>query len=155
MATNLTKEAFVALAGLAWADGDLRGGEREGLLKAASGLTEEELGAVRAALDTKSDLRSFTPGDMTEWQRALTYAIGCWLARLDGVVSTEEHEALRTLAKALDLSPGVCERSGIAALELHVMPEGARPGRFDFDKLEELLKVRLPQVHKASLPPSN
>ena len=83
MATNLTKEAFVALAGLAWADGDLRGGEREGLLKAASALSEEELAAVKAALDTKTDLRAFAPGDMTEWQRTLTYAIGCWLARLD------------------------------------------------------------------------
>ncbi len=155
MATNLTKEAFVALAGLAWADGDLRGGEREGLLKAASGLGEEDLGAVKAALESKSDLRSFAPGDMTEWERTLTYAIGCWLARLDGVVSTEEHEAMRTLAKALDLTPAICERAGIAALELYVLPEGARPGRFDFDKLEELVKARLPQVHKASLPPTS
>lgn len=154
MATNLTRDAFVALAGLAWADGDLRKGEREGLLKAASALSEEDQAAVTAALDAKTDLRSFAPGDLTEWQRALTYAIGCWLARLDGVVSTEEHDALRVLAKALDLSPAICERAGIAALELYVMPEGARPGRFDFDKLEELVKARLPQVHKSSAPPA-
>jgi len=146
MATRLSADAFVALAALAWADGDLRASEREGLLKAASSLEEVELARVKAALETKTDLRAFAPGDMSEWQRVVTYAIGCWLVRLDGIVSIEEHEALKLLAKALDLAAPVCERAGIAALELHVMPDGVRPGRFDFDKLEELVGGRLPSL---------
>ena len=146
MATRLSADAFVALAALAWADGDLRASEREGLLKAAGSLEEVELARVKAALETKTDLRAFAPGDMSEWQRVVTYAIGCWLVRLDGIVSIEEHEALKLLAKALDLAAPVCERAGIAALELHVMPDGVRPGRFDFDKLEELVGGRLPSL---------
>ncbi len=146
MATKLSADAFVALAALAWADGDLRASEREGLLKAASGLEEVELARVKASLETKTDLRAFAPGDMSEWQRVVTYAIGCWLVRLDGIVSIEEHEALKLLGKALDLAAPVCERAGIAALELHVMPDGVRPGRFDFDKLEELVGGRLPSL---------
>jgi hypothetical protein len=146
MATKLSADAFVALAALAWADGDLRASEREGLLKAASTLEPVELDRVKAALDSKTDLRAFAPGEMNEWQRVVTYAIGCWLARLDGIVSLEEHEALKLLAKALDLAAPVCERAGIAALELHVMPDGVRPGRFDFEKLELLVAGRLPSL---------
>jgi uncharacterized membrane protein YebE (DUF533 family) len=143
---NLTAEGFVALAALAWADGEIRGSEREGLLKAAEGIDAEGRAKVERALAERGDLASFAPGDMSEWERVLTYAIGCWLCRLDGIVSTEEHEALRKLAKALDLSATVTERAGIAALELYVLPEGARPARFDFDKLESLVKARLPQL---------
>lgn len=147
MSTTLPKEAFVALAALSWADGDLRNSEKTGLLAAAraAGVPEGDLAVVERALSEKTTLDAFAPGDMSDWQRIVTYAIGCWLARLDGVVSTDERDSLKDLAKRLDLSKSVCERAGIAAFDVYVQPEGGRPERFDFVRLEQKLKERLPQ----------
>lgn len=147
MSTTLPKEAFIALAALSWADGDLRASEKSGLISAAraAGVPEADLPAIERALSEKTPLESFAPGDMSDWQRIVTYAIGCWLARLDGVVSTDERDSLQQLAKRLDLTKPVCERAGIAAFDVYVQPEGGRPDRFDFVRLEQRLRERLPQ----------
>lgn len=147
---TLPKESFLALAALGWADGSMRKNERAGLSRAAKecGLTGEDLEAVDAALATETKLDEFVPGDMSEWQRLLTYALAVWLTRLDGVQSTDERTSLADLAKRLDLSKPICERASAAALDVAVLPEGGRPETFDFVRLAERLKEKLPQYAK-------
>ncbi len=147
---TLPKEAFLALAALGWADGSMRKNERSGLARAAKecGLAGDDLAAVEAALETETKLTEFVPGDMTEWQRLLTYALGVWLTRLDGIQSSDEHSSLADLAKRLDLSKPICERASAAALDVAVLPQGGRPETFDFVKLAERLKEKLPQYAK-------
>lgn len=148
MSLQLPKEAFVALASLGWVDHRMTAVERAGLTRAAKecGLAGDDLAAVEQALATESSLDGFVPGDMSPWQRALTYAIGCWLTRLDGVQSTEEHTTLADLAKRLDLDKNVVQRASTAAFEVSVLPEGGKPEKYDFQKLGEKLKERLPNL---------
>lgn len=148
MSLKLPKEAFVALASLGWVDSRMTAVERAGLARAAKecGLAGDDLAEVERALANETKLDGFVPGDMTPWQRALTYAIGCWFARLDGIVSTEEHASLADLAKRLDLDKAVTQRASVAAFEVSVLPEGGKPEKYDFQKLTEKLKERLPNL---------
>lgn len=150
MAMTLPKEAFLALAALGWADGSMRKDERAGLARAAKacGVEGDDLAAVEAALTKQTTLADFVPGDMTEWQRLLTYALAVWLTRLDGIQSTDEHVSLADLAKRLDLPKPTCDRASAAALDVAVLPAGGRPETFDFVKLAERLKEKLPQYAK-------
>jgi len=150
MPLALPKEAFVALAALSWADDTIRPLERTALLRAARecGVAEGDVGEIEKALNEKVELAAFTPGEMSEWQRVLTYSLGCWLARLDGVLSTEEMKGLTTLAKQLDLAKATTDRASTAAFDIYVLPEGGRPDKFDFVKLVARLKERLPAYAK-------
>jgi tellurite resistance protein len=144
----LPQEAFLALAALAWADGSVRPREKTGLLGAAAscGIGGDDLDGIEAALATETKLDAFVPGDMTDWERLLTYAVAVWLARLDGVQSTEESDVLRDLAKRLDLDKGKTERAAAAANDVSCLPEGGRPDRFDFVALDKRLREKLPHL---------
>jgi len=146
----LPKQSFLALAAVGWADGRLSAVERTGLGRAAKecGVAGDDLAEVEAALKTKTDLSGFVPGDMTDWQRLVTYALGTWLARLDGVMSTDEHESLLELGKRLDLDKKICERASVAAFDISVLKDQGRPDKFDFVKLEERLREKLPGYAK-------
>jgi hypothetical protein len=148
MAFTLPKEAFIALAALGWADGSIRPSEKSGLLKAASscGLAGDDLAAVESALSKETKLDGFVPGDMTDWQRLLTYGLAVWLARLDGVQSTDESDLLKDLAKRLDLDRPKVERAAAAAFDVFCLPEGGRPDRFDFVALDKRLREKLPHL---------
>lgn len=147
MALSLPKEAFLALAALGWADGRMTAVEKAGLLRASKecGLADTDMDTIAMALVKESSLAEFVPGDMTQWQRIVTYALGCWFARLDGVMSTEEHESLKLLGKRLDLEKAVCDRASAAAFDISVLPEGGKPEKFDFGKLDERLRDKLAQ----------
>lgn len=147
MALSLPKEAFLALAALGWADGRMTAVEKAGLLRASreSKLSEADTDEVALALVKESSLASFVPGDMTEWQRIVTFALGSWFARLDGVMSTEEHASLKLLGQRLALDKAVCERASAAAFDISVLPDGGKPDKFDFGKLEARLREKLPQ----------
>ncbi len=148
MAFALPKEAFLALAALGWADGSIRPSEKAGLLKAATtcGVAGEDLAAVERALSTESRLDGFVPGDMSDWQRLLTYALAIWMARLDGVQSTEESDLLKDLAKRLDLDKAKTDRASAAAFDIFCLPESGRPERFDFAALDKRLREKLPHL---------
>lgn len=150
MNSLLPKQAFLALAAVGWADGRISKNERAGLTRAAQscGLEGADLAEIEAALEKKTDLAGFVPGDMTDWQRVVTYALAAWLARIDGVMSTDEHQSLLELGKRLDVDKKVCERASVAAFDISVLPEGGRPDKFDFVKLEERLREKLPGLAK-------
>lgn len=148
----LPKQTFLALAALSWADDTIRPLERTGLLRAARacGVTEEEIPAIEAALAERTTLDAFSADGLSEWQCIVTYALACWLARLDGVLSTDERESLQLLAERLGLDKPVAVRASAAAFDISVLPEGGKPERFDFVKLEARLREKLPTQSKAA-----
>jgi uncharacterized membrane protein YebE (DUF533 family) len=146
MSNKLPKQAFVALAAVGWADGRLTRPEATALVDSARkhGLDGDDLAAVERSTKAAVALAAFEPGEMSEWERTITYALASWLARLDGVQSSSETETLKQLGERLGLTDAVRERAAAAAFDIAVLPEGGRPDRYDFDKLVERLKVRMP-----------
>jgi hypothetical protein len=150
MAFKLPKQAFFALAAVVWSDDSIKKSESGGLVRAAkeSGLEGDDLAAVEACMKKKTSLEAFEPGEMTEWERVVTYAVAAWLAQLDGVVTTEENATLTALGERLGVSPGTRKRATSAAFDIAVLPEGGRPDRYDFARLATRLKEKMPQLDK-------
>src|SRR5262245_60481140 len=120
MSNKLPKQAFVALAAVGWADGSLRRSEATALLEAAKkhDFDAEDLAVVEQSTKTPVALDAFDPGDMSERDRVMTYALASWLARLDGVQSTSETDTLRKLGERLGLANPVRERAAAAAFDI-------------------------------------
>jgi uncharacterized membrane protein YebE (DUF533 family) len=147
MAIKLPAQSFVALAAVGWADGAVRRSEAIALVDAARkcGLEGDDLAAVEQSTRTPVTLDAFDPGVMTVWECVVTYALASWLARLDGVQSTDETDVLRHLGERLGLDDGLRQRAAGAALDIAVLPDGGRPDRYDFVKLIARLHERMPQ----------
>jgi hypothetical protein len=64
------------------------------------------------------------------------------------VQSTDERETLAKLGDAMGLDKALRVRAAAAANDIACLPEGGRPDRFDFVKLAERLRDRLPQLSK-------
>jgi hypothetical protein len=150
MALKLPKQAFLALAAVVWSDDTIKKSEAGGLVRAAKecGLAGDDLAAVEGSMKKRVTVDDFEPGDMTEWDRVLTYAVASWLAQLDGVVTTEENDTLAKLGEKLGVSVGTRKRATSAAFDIAVLPEGGRPDRYDFDKLATRIKEKMPQLAK-------
>ncbi len=145
---TLPKPSFLALAAIGWADGSLNRKEADGLVRAAKacGLEGADLAEVERATKERTTLADAHVGDMPPWEQVLTYALASWLSSLDGVQSTDERETLQQLGDALGLDKPLRARAQAAANDIACLPEGGRPDRFDFVKLAERLRERLPQV---------
>jgi len=151
MATlNLPKRSFLALAAIGWVDGSLQRKEADGLVRAAKecGVTGADLAEVEKATKQRIELASVDVGGLAAWEQVLTYALASWLACLDGVQSTDERETLAQLGDALGLDKPLRVRAAAAANDIACLPQGGRPDRFEFAKLVERLKERLPQLAK-------
>jgi uncharacterized membrane protein YebE (DUF533 family) len=151
MANTLPKQAFVALAAVGWADGSLKRSEAAALVEAAKkhGLEGDDLAEVERSTKSSVALAAFEPGEMSTWDRVVTYALASWMARLDGVQSTSETETLKLLGERLGLDNPVRDRAASAAFDIAVLPEGGRPDKYDFGKLVDRLREKLPK-HAAS-----
>ncbi|MDF3071563.1 MAG: hypothetical protein K0R38_7164 [Polyangiaceae bacterium] len=145
---SLRKEGFLAVVAVARADGLLRADESRGVLGAARevGLAEEELAEVKAALENGLELSSLDFTGLSGAERALTYALAMWLAKVDGVVNTEELATLRKLGAALSLPEPKLKSAASAAFDITCLPGGNRPDKFEFKKLEERLREKLPAL---------
>ena len=149
MALELKRESFLAIVAVAWADGRMSRDEATGLTLAARacGLGDDDIAAIEAAAKNGGvTLDGFDPSPLSGWQRALTYAIAAWLARLDGVVDATERESLKTLGKALDLPPHKLVSASTAAFDVACLAGGHRPEKYDFAALEQRLREKLPSL---------
>jgi hypothetical protein len=147
---ELRKDSFLALAAIGWVDGSLQKVEAVGLLRAANeaGVTGDDLAAVENATKTKIGLETVDVSGMSQWDQVLTYALGAWLAQVDGVVSTSEHTTLVALGEKLGLPEGLRKRAASVANDIACLPDGGKPDRYDFVKLVARLKERMPQLAK-------
>lgn len=142
---KLSRDVFLALAAIAWADGTLDADEADAIVRAAvdAGLELDEIESIEAATKTRIELGAIDLSNLKREDRVLVYAIACWIARLDGRVTTEESDALGGLAERL----GVPERPQALAetlvREVAALPEGDRPARYDLDRLRRLIAEKL------------
>ena len=148
MALTLPRESFLAITGVAWADGWMKKTEIDGLLRAAKacGIEGDDLTAVEAATKEGVELEGVELSAMTGWERAVTYAIANWLAKLDGVTNAEELKHLKALGQRLDLPPEKLQLAASAAFDIACLPDGHRPEKFDFDALAVRLREKLPSL---------
>jgi hypothetical protein len=148
MVIKLPPQSFVALAAVAWADGRLTKPEATALVDSAKkhGLEGADLAVVEQSTKAQVAIDAFEPGDMSVWDKVTTYALASWLARLDGVQSSGESEVLAKLGARLGLDEHIRTRAAGVAFDIAVLPEGGRPDRYDFAKLVERLREKLPQL---------
>src|SRR5262245_9608211 len=101
---SLRKVGFLAVVAVSRADGLLRQDESRGLLRAAAevGLSEAEVSEVKAALESGLELEALDLSVLSPPERALTYGFATWLAKVDGIVNSDELATLRILATLLD-----------------------------------------------------
>jgi uncharacterized membrane protein YebE (DUF533 family) len=149
---RLKRDVFVALAAIAWADGDLDAEEADAIVRAAvdEGLELDEIAEIEAATSSKVDLGVLDRAALSKEDRLFVYGVACWIARIDGKVTDEESAALAQLAERL----GIPERPRASieglAREVAALPEGDRPARYDLAKLRSLIAGRLKQAQEKS-----
>jgi hypothetical protein len=148
MDKKLPVQSFLALAAIGWADGSLQRIEREGLLRAAKecGLAGDELTQIEDASKEKRSLDGVDLSGLSRWEQVLTYALASWFAALDGVISTSEHETMVSIGNQLKLEDSLRIRAAAAANDIACLPGGGKPDRYDFVKLADRLRERLPQI---------
>lgn len=148
MTFELPSEGFLAVAAVGWADQWLRKKEARGLVRAAeaAGLSGSDLERVRGAIERAPRLEELDLGSLGESQSALVYALAVWLARLDGVVGTEELQNLRALRDRLGLTQQRADLASSAAFDVSVLPGGGDVERFDFAALAARLREKLPSL---------
>jgi len=138
-------QVFLALATVAWANGDLSADERAGILNAArsAGYSEEDLAALSKAIETPRELSSLSLQRLNALDRVFTYAAAEWLARLEGSVGPKEAAALAALGDFLKMSEAVRANARQAVQDIAKLPTGDKPDRYDFVKLREALERSL------------
>lgn len=148
--STLPKQSFLALVAIGWVDGQLQRVEVTGLTRAAeeAGLDKGSMAEIQAATKAQMDLSKLDFAGLSDWDRVLTYALGAWIAEVDGVVSTSETDMLIELGKKLGLTEAIRTRASIAAHDIACLPQGGKPEKYDFQKLTARLKERLPQLAK-------
>jgi hypothetical protein len=138
----VNNQVFLALATVAWANGDLSADERAGILSAArsAGYSEPELADLSKAIEIPRELSSLSLHRLSALDRVFTYAAGEWLARLEGTVGPKEAAALKALGDVLKMSETARANARQSVQDIAKLPTGAKPDRYDFAKLREALE---------------
>ena len=152
MENPLRQELFLAVAAVAHADGRLTREEGAGLTRAAKecGLSEEACQSLAAAVEKGVELDEIDLGELSGWERGLTYALATFITQVDGSLHAEEREALSRLGERLGLPEAKLKAAASAAFDIACLPGGHRPDKYDFAGLAERLKVKLPSLASES-----
>ena len=150
MSIELPKNSFIALSAVAWADGRMSRDEATGLTRAAetSGLTGDDLASVEKATKESVSLDDFDADALDDWQKAVTFALASWLARVDGITNAEEHQSLVDLGERLGLTKDKLGLAASAAFDIAMEKGGHKAEKYDFDKLVAKLREKLPSLSK-------
>ncbi len=145
MKASLSKDVFLALAAIAWADGDLSDEQAKAISRAAreSGHEGADLEEIEAAVREQQEISSLSLRAMSPQDRVFVYATAVWLSRFDGVVEPLEREALWKLGDMLELPDGIRTKASAAAFEVAQLTGEDRPDRYDFMALEKQIADRL------------
>ena len=103
---ELGRDVFVALAAVAWADGEVAPEEAQALAQAARacGLSGADLEAVEESTRQRVEFDALAGLELDDDAKSFVYAIASWIARADGVIHDAEVEILAKLGDSLKLS---------------------------------------------------
>jgi uncharacterized membrane protein YebE (DUF533 family) len=141
----LSKDIFVALAAVAWADGALDPDEADAIVRTAAdeGLSFEDMQEIDAATKKPVDLGVIDKSGLSKEDRLFVYAVACWIARMDGTVTDAESEKLAQLGERLGIAAGTRKQTDAIARQIAELPEGDRPARYDLAAVRKVLGERL------------
>ena len=142
---TLGRDVYIALAAVGWADGKLDGEEADAIVRTAleEGLELEEIAEIEAATKERVDIGVIDRSGMSKEDRLFVYAVACWLATLDGLITDEEQNALNRLGEALKVPERPRQHAYAIARQVAEMPEGDRPDRYDLLALRKIISDRL------------
>lgn len=148
MAGRLSREVFIALAAVAWADGKIEPDEADALVRTAveEGLELDEIAEIEAAVRNPVDIGAIDLSPLTKADRLFVYAVGAWIARVDGLIAPEEITALNRLAGVLKIPDIPRERADKIAMEVGQISESNKPAFFNLPALRKTLEVRLEEA---------
>jgi hypothetical protein len=115
---KLGKDVFLALAQVAWADGEMKSGEADALLRAAraAGLAGADLEAVERATKSKDVVKKMPKLSIAPGQAEFAYALACALSASDGEIAESEREAIAALGDKLKIPFDVRARAAAASV---------------------------------------
>ncbi len=150
---KLSREVFMALAAIGWADGELDQEEADAIVRLAAdeGLELEEIAEIEAATKDPASTRQLNLENLPEADRLFVYAVASWMTRLDGQTSVGEEQELERLGAALALSQGHRIIVNAISRDIEQLPKGSRPARYDLGKLKREIIARLNR--KSDRPP--
>jgi uncharacterized membrane protein YebE (DUF533 family) len=150
MEGKLGRDVFVALAAVAWSDGTIDEDEADAIVRTAAeeGLEIEELNEIEELLKKPVDIEKVDLSSLSKADRLFVYAVGAWIARVDGNIAPEEITALNKLAKALRIPDIPRERADKIAVEIGRVSESTKPAFFQLPMLRKTLKVRLAEAQE-------
>lgn len=146
MDLNIGRDTLLALAAIAWADGQLGKEEAEGIRSAAQqlSLAGEDAAALEQALTRPISLDEVETVRMARLTRLFTYAVASWVTTLDGRISAAEQTALDQLGDRLGLSSVARDRARTVAERLALSTAPA--ARYDLVKLRSTLSAGLSRI---------
>lgn len=148
---QLHRDVFVALATIAWADGEVKPSEADALLAAARvcGIAGADLDAIVQALRVRAPLAKLDGLELDADARAFVYAIAVWLTKVDGNVADAELESVAEIAGQLHIS----EEERLHALSVRLLPGS---GEADLQELARRIgEARRVVAEDAELPPGS
>jgi uncharacterized membrane protein YebE (DUF533 family) len=161
---SLPEDAFLALAAVAWADGKMDPDEADAIVRAAAdeGLPLEALEAIEASVkayrerprdaNDLPDLSFLDRSTMTKHDRVFLYAVACWIAQIDRIVTPDESDTLKLLGERLGVPDRLRARSEELAREIALLPDGDRPDRYDLAGLRDQIGDRLSPMQSTRSP---
>lgn len=147
---KLGKDVFIALAAVAWADGQLDTNEADAIVRCAleEGLDLDAINAIEEATKSPVDMGTIELGRLSKADRLFIYAVGTWITRVDGNVAPDEQRALDELGAALKLPDKPRQHASEIASEVGAMGETDEPAFYNLPMLRKTLKVRLSKAQQ-------
>jgi len=145
MELKIGRDTLLAISAVAWADGSMDPREAAALRQAAQQLAiqGDDLSHVERSLSSKVTLAEVETVLMNRLTRLFTYAMGCWMAEVDGQQSAAEAGVLELLGDRLGLSAVARDRAHNA---VRGIAERSAPGAFDLLELRSRLSAGLSQI---------
>jgi tellurite resistance protein len=142
---RLGRDVFLALAAIGWADGKLDLDEADAIVRTAleEGLELEEISEIEAATKNPVELESLDASKMSLEDRLFVYAVGIWMAGLDGITEVSERKVLEKFGSVLKLTHEERQQAAAAAKDVAALEEGDRPLGYDLPRLRKALAERL------------
>ena len=155
----LGRDVYLALAAVGWADGKLDQDEADAIVRTAleEGLDLDEIAEIEAATKDPVDIGLIDRRNMSKEDRLFVYAVACWLATLDGLVTSGEESALHRLGEALKIPVKPRQHAYAITRQIADLPAGDRPDRYDLPALRRVISERLAAaqaIRRGQQPPS-
>jgi uncharacterized membrane protein YebE (DUF533 family) len=148
MEAKLGRDVFLALAAVGWADGKLDSDEADAICRAAleEGLDIDEVSEIEKATKTPVDVGSIDISKLSKADRLFVYAVGSWIARVDGTLADAEKEALEKLGIALRIPSRPRANADAVVDRIGKLSESSKPAFFNLPALRKTLKDKLAQA---------